>query len=890
MDNEHIWTLIAKKLAGEATPEELLELYRHLKDQPEMHYSLEIFEDLWKTNESVKARPLAAYSRLLKKMEERGIQFPPGQRVALQEPKQQSYPFAKTRRNKRVLAINNNLKVTVRNLFRNKVYSLINITGLAIGMAASILIFLWIADELSFDKFHTNRERIYQVMTRSNINGKIESWGGTSTLLAPVLRSNYPEVDEVARMNWVGAFIFHAGEKHLGSSGLITDPAFLRIFDYPLLHGDRNTALDGPRSLVLTERFAKRLFGSTDVIGKTVRIDSNAVFSITGVLKDLPSNTGLRFDYLVPFTYNKEVKWDRPDWESTIIGTVVMLKPGVREAAANKRFANIVRSHNSKLNHELFLHPMDKWHLYSRFENGQAVAGRAKTVRLFGAISVLILLIACINYMNLSTARSVRRAKEVVIRKVVGAEKGSLVSWFLGESVLISFIAGAIALIIVQPNLEWFNKLTFKELVIPFNDVYFWLGMLAFILITGILAGSYPAFYLSAFKPIRVLKGTLKAGHALVTPRKVLVVLQFTFAIMLIICTIVIYRQIVYGQNRDPGYDKNNLAFVYMKGDLDKKYDLVSRELYNSGAITSITRSNSPITDVWSGDDTYTWEGKDPNMWVGFDKYHTDKDFVKTMGLTLIAGRDINADIFPTDSTAVILNEAAMKAMGFKDPIGKIVQSAEGIFHVVGVVKNFIPEGPFSDAYPTVIQGPGPHSWSGTVTFKLNPNNATSENLSKIAQVLKKYNPDYPFEYFFAEDQFAAKFLDEQYTGKLAAIFAGLTIFISCLGLFALATYMAENRVKEIGVRKVLGASVTTITTLLSKDFLKLVLIAFAIASPLAWWAMNGWLQDYAYRVSISWWIFALAGLISIIIALATVGYQSIKAALGNPVRALRNE
>jgi putative ABC transport system permease protein len=892
MNNERIWTLIAKKLAGEATAEDLLELYQLLKENPEVHYSLEIFDELWQQNDFAKRRPIAAYARLLKKMEQQGMSFPPGERKELVRPApiktQKSRPFFSSLFSSGLMA-KTNIRVTWRNLYRNKAFSIINITGLAIGMAASLLILLWIFDELSFDKFQKNRHRIYDVVTRAEINGKLEAWWGTSMLLAPILKANYPEVEEAVRINHVSAFMFHAGEKHIGGHGLITDPAFLKIFDYQLLQGDKNTALNDPRSLVVTESFAKKLFGSTDVMGKMVRIDSSANFIISGVLKDIPANTEMQFEYLLPYTYNNEVHWDRPNWESTNLETVVMLKPGVSEKAANERFAGIVKSH-SKLNHELFLHPMSKWHLYSKLENGQAVAGRARTVRLFGVIAGLILLIACINYMNLSTARSVRRAKEVGIRKVMGAEKSSLIGWFLGESIIISAIAGIIALIIVQPNLGWFNQLTFKQLTIPYDNLYFWLGITAFILFTGIIAGSYPAFYLSTFKPIRVLKGTFKAAHTLVAPRKLLVVLQFTFAIVLMISTIVIYRQIVYGEGRDPGYDSRNLAFVYIKGDMNKNFAAISHELYSSRAITSLSRSNSPITDVWTGDDSYTWEGKDPGITKLFYKYNTDKDFAKTMGLTLIAGRDINIDKFPADSNAALLNEAAVKAMKFDNAIGKVIRSDEGNFTVVGVVKDFIPENPYESAVPTVIQGPGRHHWYGVASFKLNDEHATSENLEKIGRIFRKYNPDYPFEYYFTGDQLATKFLDEHYTGTLAAIFAGLTIFISCLGLFALAAYMAENRLKEIGVRKVLGASVTAITTLLSKDFLKLVLIAFAIASPLAWWVMNSWLQHYEYRITIGWWIFALTGLLCLIIALATVGYQSIKAALANPVRALRNE
>jgi ABC-type antimicrobial peptide transport system permease subunit len=535
---------------------------------------------------------------------------------------------------------------------------------------------------------------------------------------------------------------------------------------------------------------------------------------------------------------------------------------------------------------------MRKWRLWSRFENGKIVGGVIDHVRMFGFIAAFVLLIACINYMNMSTARSVKRAKEVGIRKVVGAGKSSLVGQFLWESILFAFLACILALIIVQPGLHWFNHLIDGNLAIPYGNPQFWLFMVGFVLFTGVLAGSYPAFYLSSFKPIRVIKGIFKGANALVTPRKVLVVFQFTFAIALIICTIVIYRQLVYGQQRDPGYDKNNLAYVYVKGDMLKNYQFISSALINSGAITAITRSNCPITDTWRWEDNYEWAGKKPDTRYEFAGFNTDHDFIKTTGLKLVDGRDIDIQKYPTDSTAVLLNESAARLMGFPDPIGQTLQRAGKQWHVVGVVKNFISVWPYQPDFPVLIQGPGYNNNNqyGALTFRLNSKHSTKNNLAKVAAVFKKYNPDYPFEYHFAEDSYAEKFEGEKFMGTLSAIFAGLTILISCLGLFALATYMAENRIKEIGIRKVLGASVTRITALLSKDFLKLVIISFVIASPVAWWAMNIWLSDYSYRVSISWWIFAVTGLISIVIAVTTVGYQAVKAALSNPVKSLRSE
>jgi ABC-type antimicrobial peptide transport system permease subunit len=783
----------------------------------------------------------------------------------------------------------NYFKVTWRNLFRNKSFSLINITGLATGMASAVLILLWIQNELSYDLFHEKKDRIYQLYNRAEYEGKLECWENVPQVLGPTLKSDYPQVEEAVRVNWVGAFVFHAGDKHLETQGYITDPAFLRVFNFPLVKGDSRTALNGPNSLVLTEKMAHKLFGTADVIGKVVRVDTSALFTVTGVVKDLPNNTRFSFEYLIPWSYMKTVRWDRDSWKENAIETFVLLKPGVTEKTANERFRNVVQLHAADAKNEIFVHPLRKWRLYSRFENGKVAGGFIETVRLFGIIAAFILLIACINYMNLSTARSEKRAREVGIRKVAGAGRGLLVGQFIGESILIAFLAGIIALGIVQLSIGRFGEITWKTLYVPYTSPYFWLCSAGFILFTGIIAGSYPAFFLSAHKPISVLKGSFKPARALVTPRKVLVVLQFSFAIILIISTIVIYRQIRYAQNRDSGYEKDQLAFVFAKGDMLQHYRSIQEDLISSGAVTAVTRTSSPITSIWN-DDSYTWAGKAADGNGGCIKVHADSEFAGTMGLKIVAGRDLDLKTYPTDSGAILLNESAVKLMGFKDPIGQAVKSGEGDWHVVGVVKDFILGSPYQPVQPMVIQGPGRHSWFGTVTFKLNGKNTTAGNLKKIEAIFKKYNPDYPFMYYFADDAYAQKFDYERRTAVLASLFAGLTIFISCLGLFALAAYMAENRIKEIGVRKVLGASVAGITALLSVDFLKLVIISFMVASPVAWWCMHTWLQRFTYRVSLNWWIFVLTGLLTVLIAIATISYQAIRAALTNPVKSLKAE
>ncbi|HEX9512152.1 MAG TPA: ABC transporter permease, partial [Puia sp.] len=680
------------------------------------------------------------------------------------------------------------------------------------------------------------------------------------------------------------------GETHLNSRGAFTDSGFISMFDFPLLKGNAVQALKGPTNIVLTEKFAKSLFGKEDPMGKTVRIDSNAVFTVTGVLKDLPPNTSFEFDYLLPWAFGTRLGWDDQEWGNNSVSTYVLLKPGATLDAFNSKVKDITTSH-SKETEKVFAYPVSRLHLYGKSENGQLVAGRVAMVRLFAIIAGFILLIACINFMNLSTARSEKRAKEVGIRKVVGAYRGSLVAQFIGESILLALLAFLIALLLVQISLPAFNLLVAEELHIDYASPYFWLFSVAFILFTGLVAGSYPAFYLSAFNPSKVLKGTFKNNTALVTPRKVLVVLQFSFAIILIICTLIIQRQIRFAQDRNSGYNRNNLVYTFAQGDASKHYDLIKQELLRSGAAVSVTRSANPITRRWSDSWGFHWQGStDEDLKLDFVRMGSDADFVKTMGVTLLQGRDINIHDYPYDTSSLLLNESAVKAMRLKDPIGQIVKDGGSqVWHVVGVVKDFIFESPFETKIsPTMIQGP--REFFQVIHFRLNPANSITANVAKAKKIFSQYNPQYPFECIFTDEAYAKKFKEEQRVGQLAALFAGLTIFISCLGLFGLATYMAENRIKEIGVRKVLGASVAGITTLLAKDFIKLVLAAFIIASPIAWFSMDKWLDGYGYRIAIGWGVFALSGGLAILIAILTVSYQSIRAAIANPMKSLRAE
>lgn len=775
------------------------------------------------------------------------------------------------------------LKASWRNLIRNKGISLINITGLSIGLACAILILLLLHREFSYDQFHVKRDRIFQLYTGSVVDGKMQYDQRTPMLLAPVLKSNFPQVEEITRTNWERNFILTVGDRHLQMTGLITDTGFFRIFTFPLKVGNPETVVSSRRNIVITEKLAKMLFGNTEAMGKLIRVDSNAFFKVTGVMKDYPTNTQFGCDYILPWTYMKEVGWENTNWKDNTIATYVLLKPGVSEKTADARFRHTLHTQLSEDTSELFLHPLRKLWLYSNFDTGQI-----KTDRLIGMIGGIILLIACMNYLNLNTALSIKRGKEVSIRKISGAKRSVLIFQFLSESIIIALISGVIALIIAQFSLHWFNTLMNEQLSIPYNDFYFWLAGVGLILITGVIAGIYPAFYLSAHKPINTLKGTGKAASTFFTPRKVLVVLQFTSAITFIVSTIVIFNQIDFARKRYSGYNSGHLVYVYIQGDINKNYQLIKNELLKNDAALIVTRSNSPISDIWSAD-SYSWSGKDPNEKINFDEFHTDNDFVNATGLQIISGRDIDVNIYPTDSTAVLINESAEKVLSFKDPIGQTLKSSAGSWHIVGVVKDFIAESPFAQTPPMIIQGPKNY-WFGAVTIKLNKKLATNDNLKKIEEVFHKYNPDYPFACYFADNAYAGKFEDQQSIGTQAAIFGGLSILISCLGLFALATYTAESRIKEIGIRKVLGASTAAIAVLLAKEFLNLIAISFLIASSISWWVMNKWLQGFSYRINISFFVFFVAGIVTVGIALLSVSYQSMKAALANPIKSLRTE
>ncbi|MBS1596922.1 MAG: ABC transporter permease [Bacteroidetes bacterium] len=784
----------------------------------------------------------------------------------------------------------NYFKVAFRNLLRNKGFSLINISGLAIGMASAMLILLWVQYQVSHDRFHAKLDRLYQVWSNDVIDGSIRSLTATPEIMAPDLKKDYPEIEGVTRVSWTQNLLSDGGEKKLESVGAVVDPDFLTMFSFPLLQGNINTALSNPHSIVITEKLAKKFFNNVNPIGKTIRMGNATNYTVTGLLKNIPSITQFSFiEYLASYVDKTQANEVDKDWTDISIPTFVLLKPGASPVKLGAKIKKIIPTRtNGAEKSEEFLYPMSQTWLYSQFENGKPVGGVIDNVRMFSIVAVFILLIACINFMNLSTARSEKRAKEVGVRKVAGALKRSLIAQFLIESILLTSIAGVLAIMIVQLSIPAFNRLMVNSLEINYENIYFWLYLVAFILITGILAGSYPAFFLSSFKPVTVLKGGFKKINALVTPRKILVILQFTFAIVLIICTIIVTQQVKYAQERQSGYERDHLVHVFMEGEIQKNFHLIKNDLLNQGIAVSVAATNSPLTQNWSSGIGLKWEGKDPNLVAQVNRYTEESDLIKTAGMKLIEGRDIDIKNYPSDSTACIINESAAKLMKFKNPIGQIITDEPSKWHVIGVIKDFIQESPYAPIKPMIIRGP--KEWLGTVLIKLNGKTPTAKNIAGMEKIFNQYNAAYPFSFVFTDEDYAQKFLGETQTKKLATLFAGLTIFISCLGLFGLATYMAESRTKEIGIRKVLGASVTSITTLLSRDFVKLVCIAVMIASPLAYWAASRWLDDFNYHITISLWVFVSAGLLAILIALITVSYQSIRAAISNPTKSLRSE
>ena len=793
--------------------------------------------------------------------------------------------------------LRNYFKIAWRNLRKNKVYSFINIAGLAAGMSVAMIIGLWIYDELSANKHFKNYDTLYQVMMNQTFDGKRGSQNALPFPMGEELKSKYADFKGVAMCDWGQPHSLVYGDKKFSKMGHFIGEQAVSMFSMHILNGDKNPLHD-PYSIVLTDETAGILFGTEDPIGKVIKLDNETDLKVTAVVAKQPKSSSLSFNYLLPFQLMETIYpwiklYHKTNWGNNSWQVFVQLNDNADAKTVNAKIKNVVLSHFTDENTlksiipEVFIHPMAKWRLYSEFENGKNTGGFIKYVRMFGILGFIVLIIACINFMNLSTARSEKRAKEVGVRKAVGSGRRQLVRQFLSESLLISALAFVFALLIVAIVLPYFNKLTDKSMSLEISNPVFWGILAAFTIITGLLAGSYPAFYLSSFNPVRVLKGNFKAGKSSSLPRKILVVIQFACSVILMIGTTIIYQQIQHGKDRPIGFDNKGLISVDWSGDIGKHYAALKQELLSSGAAFSVSQSNSPPSQIFSNNNGWEWKNSQPvEKTVVFSTIATEYDYTKTFGIKMVAGRDFSRDF--ADSNAVILNQAAVKRMGLTNPVGEMLKWNGQPMTVIGVIPDIQIQSPFRPISPlTIIFN---KSWVSYVDVRLNPNMSASKALAIMKPIFDKYNPAFPFEYQFADEEYAKKFNYEKLVGDLAAIMAALAIFISCLGLFGLASFTAEQRVKEIGVRKVLGASVFNLWKLLSKDFVLLVLIACAIAVPVAWYSMHEWLKSYEYKISIGVGVFVLVLILSVIITLLTVSFQAIKAAIANPVKSLRTE
>lgn len=790
----------------------------------------------------------------------------------------------------------NYLKIAVRNLLKQKSTSFINIFGLAMGMAVALLIGLWIWDELQYDRYHDNSGSIAQVWQHYSKGDEAGVGSSVPVPLGPALRNAYgSEFKHIIESSGNGTHNISSGDKKFSQQGYFMEAGAPEMLSLRMLSGSLD-GLKDPASIMLSATLARSLFGNDNAMDKIVRIDNRLNVKVTGVYEDLPGNTSFKdMSFLAPWElYVTKWKWVsdmKNEWNNNITDLYVQIAPHTDMKTVSAKIAGLKRQFDKEddgVTQSLFLHPMRKWHLYANFENGVNTGGQIRFVWLFGTIGLFVLLLACINFMNLSTARSEKRAKEVGIRKAVGSVRGQLIRQFFSESILVALLAFVLSLQIVLLTLPWFNQVADKHITIPWNNGWFWLAGICFSLFTGFIAGTYPAFYLSSFQPIKVLKGTFHAGRYAALPRKVLVVLQFSVSVLLISGTAIVYKQIQYAKDRPVGYDRNGLLSVQMTTpQIYENYKMLRRELLDGGAATYVAVSQGPLSNIWSWHGGFEWTGRSPSAENGFATIGVGHDYGKALGWQFLEGRDFSEDL-ATDSTGMILNEAAAKYMGLKHPVGEVITWMNKRYTVLGVVKDVIMTSPYDPVPRTIFYIlPEPGNF---INIKLNPALGTSEALKKIAGAFQKHNPAAPFEYKFADDEYAKKFGEEERIGKLATFFAALAILISCLGLFGLASFMAEQRTKEIGIRKVLGASAFNLWRMLSKDFAILVLLSCCIATPLAWYFLQQWLEKYEYHTTITWWIFGGVGAGAMLIALLTVSYQSTKAALSNPVKSLRSE
>jgi ABC-type antimicrobial peptide transport system permease subunit len=791
--------------------------------------------------------------------------------------------------------IKNYLKTALRNLRRNKVFSFINISGLALGMACSLLILLWVKSEYNVDSFNKNSSQLYSVYERQFYNDKVDVFHSTPGLMADEMKREFPEVEYASGFGWINQNSFTLGDKVIEEEGGWAGEDYFKMFNYPLLEGAAQTALNSPSAIAVSKKMAESFFGSGEnAINKTIRFNDKRDFKITAVFENTGVNASQKFDYLINwYAYLDDNQWLK-DWNININDgpkTFVALRAGTDANGFTARVRDFLHSYykeqRSGFHIELGIQRFDEMYLHSHFKNGQVDGGRIEYVKLFSIIALFILVIACVNFMNLTTARFMKRAKEIGIRKVAGAIRLSLIKQFIGEAILIAFLSMIAALAIVLFLLPMFNDLTQKHISLPVDNPSFWFTILILAFLTGLAAGSYPAIFLSSFDPIKVLKGSIKAGPRAAFFRKALVVFQFTLSIVLIIGTIVVSKQINYIQTKNLGYNKDNVISIPLQGNLLNTYTTFKEEAATIPGVRVVTRITQIPTKLTSGTSDVDWQNKNPGEKSLFVWASVGYDFVKTLDLQMLQGRDFSKD-YPTDSSGYLLNESALRVINYKDPIAKQFTFWGRHGTIIGVVKDFHFNSLHDPIQPLILRLREDENF-GNALVRIEPAK-TRQVLGSLDALSRQFNPKFPFTYQFLDEAYNSLYTSEQMINKLSGYFAFIAIFICCLGLLGLVMFTAEQRIKEIGIRKVLGANTASVFGLLSKDFLVLVFIAFVIASPLAWWAANSWLTGFAYRINISWWMFLLAGFLTMVIALATISVQAIKAAMVNPVKSLRTE
>lgn len=782
------------------------------------------------------------------------------------------------------------LLIALRNIVRSRLFSAVNILGLTFGMGSALLIFLWVNDELSVNQFHSKIDRLYRVMENQTYSGgKMFTFESTPGPMAPFIKEKYPEIELATRVTWPVNPLLQYGEKSFKDNGRYVDPDFLLMYDFPLVSGDPSRALNDRNSIVLTETFARKMFGDEDPMGKLIVMDTKDSYQVSGVMKDTPTNSSLRFDYLLSFPafFEQNKQWI-DQWGNNNIRTQILLKEGTNPDDFQAKFTDEVKAHNEQTNVKLFIQPFGDAYLYGQFSEGKQDGGRIDYVRIFFIVAIFVLVIACINFMNLSTAQASKRAKEVGLRKVIGAVPRQLFRQFMGESFITVTVAAIIAIVIAALVTPYFNDLTGKSLSLNLLDwkiVAIFVGLIIF---TSVLAGSYPAIFISEFKPVQVLKGQLKSGKRASVFRKTLVVVQFVLSIFLIVSTIVVYRQMDYMQNKDIGFVRENLLYSWMEGDMASKYETVRTRLLQSPGIESVSMSTQLPIEIGNSTGGLNWEGKDPDESVLFSNIDVDFEFIQTMKMEMAEGRPFDRSII-SDTVGYIVNETGAEKFGFTDgTAGKDLTMWQRKGKIIGVVKDFN-FGSLHTAIEPMIMRVSPGVSYGCLLVRAKEGQS-SEALKSLEALTKEYAPAYPFRYSFLNSDWEEFYKAEGQRGKVFNSLAGLSIFISCLGLFGLSAFSAERRIKELGIRKVMGATVPGLLRLMATEFTVLVLIAAIIGCPVSWYFMDMWLHNYAYHIDVGWFTLVVATLVCLFVSLATILYHSLKATMANPAISLRYE